>query len=167
MPVSQDGKGMLELQKPAREPYERFEAARSDLESLHGTLAHALFEHIVDFLWAVAWHAANTVADQMDSNEEGEEEEDEEDDGDDKDDDGDEEDDEDERDPFGDDYPGSSDDAVDDMRQLLNAFHAMFHSDEPYRGVRCSLVSETEGSPSVLESIARVPGAFGEPWLGQ
>lgn len=152
-----DGKNTIELQKPAREPYQKFEAARSELENLHGTLAHALFERIVDFLWAVAWHAANTVADQMDSNEEGEEEE-----GEDDGENGDEDEDEaDEQDPFGDDYPGSSDDAVDDMRQLLKAFHGMFHADEPFRGVRCSLASEMEGSPSVLESISRVPGAFG------
>lgn len=156
-----DGKNTIELQKPAREPYQKFEAARSELENLHGTLAHALFERIVDFLWAVAWHAANTVADQMDSNEEGEEEE-----GEDDGEDGDEDEDEaHEQDPFGDDYPGSSDDAVDDMRQLLKAFHGMFHADEPFRGVRCSLASEMEGSPSVLESISRVPGAFGAPCL--
>lgn len=129
------------------------------MENLHGTLAHALFERIVDLLWAVAWHAANTVANQMDSNEEEEEEGNEDEDGEEGDED--DEDEADEQEPFGPDYPGSSDDAVEDMRQILTAFHGIFHSGDPYRGVRCALVSETEGNPSVLESISRVPGAFG------
>eukprot|EP00434_Breviolum_minutum_P006679 symbB.v1.2.005897.t1/scaffold329.1/size228424/7 len=157
-----DGKSTIELQKPARQPYKNFETAHSTLENLHGTLAHALFERIVDLLWAVAWHAANTVANQMDSNEEEEEEGNEDEDGEE----GDEDDDEaDEQEPFGPDYPGSSDDAVEDMRQILTAFHGIFHSGDPYRGVRCALVSATEGNPSVLESISRVPGAFGEVGL--
>lgn len=133
------------------------------MQNLHGTLAHALFERIVDLLWAVAWHAANTVANQMDSNEEEEEEGNEDEDGEEGDED--DEDEADEQEPFGPDYPGSSDDAVEDMRQILTAFHGIFHSGDPYRGVRCALVSETEGNPSVLESISRVPGAFGVAWL--
>lgn len=99
----------------------------------------------------------------MDSNEEEEEEGNEDEDGEEGDED--DEDEADEQEPFGPDYPGSSDDAVEDMRQILTAFHGIFHSGDPYRGVRCALVSETEGNPSVLESISRVPGAFGVAWL--
>lgn len=49
----------------------------------------------MDFIWAVAWHAANTVADQMDTNDEDGEEEEE---GDDEDEDGEDDEDEDEAD---------------------------------------------------------------------
>lgn len=160
-----DGKSTVELQKPAEEPYKEFESARSTLSNLHGTLAHVLVERIVEVVWAAGWHAANTVANIDDSNEEGEEEEEheeEEEEGEDGDDE--EEDEEDEEDRFGEDYPGSSDDPVEDMRHLLEAFHNLFHSDEPCRGVRCSLASESEGVPA-LETISRVPGTWGDAGL--
>ncbi|CAJ1369289.1 unnamed protein product [Effrenium voratum] len=158
------GKSATELQQPAHEPYKRFDAAKRTLGDMHGTLAHALFERIVELLWATGWHAANTVGEADELNEEEEEEAEEDDEGED-DEQEDEDEDEDEETPFGDDYPGSSDDPVENMRDILDAFHKMFHDETPFRGVRCSLVSETEGSPSVLETISRVPGAFGEPGL--
>ena len=155
-----EGKGVLELQQPAHEPYKDFEAARSALEELHGTLAHALFERICDLLWASGWHAANSVANKEDAKEDSEEDDDEDFDEDEEEED-EEEEDKDEQDPFGDDYPGSSDDPVDDMREVLSNFHGLFNADEAFRGVRCSLNSENEGA-AVLGDISRVPGAFGD-----
>ena len=154
-----EGKGVLELQQPAHEPYKDFESARSALEELHGTLAHALFERICDLLWASGWHAANSVANKESKEQEEEEEQVDEDEEEEEDDDDEEE--KDEQDPFGDDYPGSSDDPVEDMREILSNFHGLFNKDEAFRGVRCSLSSENEGA-AVLGDISRVPGAFGD-----
>ena len=163
-----DGKSTVELQKPAEQPYKDFESARSTLGTLHGTLAHVVVERMVEVLWAAGWHAANTVGYMDDSKEDEEEEEEDEEDEDEEENgekDEDEEDEEDEEERFGEEYPGSSDDPIEDMRNMLEAFHNLFHSDEPFRGVRCTLASETEGMPSVLESISRVPGAFGDAWI--
>ncbi|CAE7907378.1 unnamed protein product [Symbiodinium sp. KB8] len=135
------GKSTAKLHEPAKEAYSQFETATR--------------------------HVANTVAAKREEQEEEEEEkeddaEEDEEEGEDEEDE--EEDEEDEEALFGKDYPGSSDDPIEDMRGILGVLHDLFAYKEPLRGVRLCLASE-ENLPSALESIAKLPGAFGEPGL--
>ena len=112
-------KSTAQLQEPAKEAYSQFEAASHVLQEMHAVLAHALYKRIVELLWAVSWHVANTVAAKREAQDE--EEEEKEDDEEEDEEEGEEDEDEDEEDEeaiFGKDYPGSSDDAIEDMRGI-------------------------------------------------
>ncbi|CAE7400474.1 unnamed protein product, partial [Symbiodinium necroappetens] len=68
------GKSTAKLHEPAKEAYSQFETASRVLEEMHAVLAHALYKRIVELLWAVSWHVANTVAAKREEQEEEEEE---------------------------------------------------------------------------------------------
>ncbi|CAK0885310.1 unnamed protein product, partial [Prorocentrum cordatum] len=163
-------RGLKEQRGEVEEHYRSFEAATSALKEHGGVLAPNLRHSISALLWNLGWHAANAVGGMLDEapDEEEEEESGEEGEGD-GDDAAGEEDEEDEDDldkRFGDDYPGSSDDHVDDLRSALNAFRECFWDAKPWRGVSLSLASLDEaGACAELEAIGAVPGLFGEPGL--
>ncbi|CAK0885309.1 unnamed protein product, partial [Prorocentrum cordatum] len=171
-PASAPGgkRGLKEQRGEVEEHYRSFEAATSALKEHGGVLAPNLRHSISALLWNLGWHAANAVGGMLDEapDEEEEEESGEEGEGD-GDDAAGEEDEEDEDDldkRFGDDYPGSSDDHVDDLRSALNAFRECFWDAKPWRGVSLSLASLDEaGACAELEAIGAVPGLFGEPGL--
>lgn len=165
-----DGKtsSLRKLQSDADEPYERVGSAREVIKSKRGVLRRLLCEHAVDLLWATGWHVANTFAEFQEQMEDEQEEDEEEcdDGGEDEEDDDDEEEEEDEEAAFGEDYPGSSDDYIEDLECLLEQLTSCFCEQNQWRGVRLDLSSTTANeAESVLEKIAHVPGTFEAPGL--
>jgi len=164
-----DGKttSMRKLQSDADEPYERVESSRECLKSKRGVLRRVLCEHAVDLLWATGWHVANTFTEYTEEMDDEQEENEEEcDDDDDAEEEDDEEEEEDEEAAFGEEYPGSSDDYIEDVECLLEKLTTCFCEQNQWRGVRLDLSSSTALEvESVLEKIAHVPGVFEEPGL--
>lgn len=168
-------KGKKEEEKQraeADEPYRKFEAAKEVLKEHNGVLTKDLRNSIVDTLWAAGWQAANAVGDmlgelEMEQDEEEHDDADEEDEegcSDEEDEDKDDSEDEDER--FGENYPGSSDDAVEDLGELLASLRECFWEQKLWRGVRLDISSfGAAQAVAELEAIAAVPGAFGEKGL--
>eukprot|EP00929_Paragymnodinium_shiwhaense_P041569 TRINITY_DN2157_c0_g2_i1.p1 TRINITY_DN2157_c0_g2~~TRINITY_DN2157_c0_g2_i1.p1 ORF type:complete len:818 (+),score=291.57 TRINITY_DN2157_c0_g2_i1:78-2531(+) len=148
------------------EPWQRVEAAKAELKERESIMTESLREYAMDLLLATGWQAANTVGEQLEELEMAQEEEDEEEEFDDEEDEDDEEDFGDESDDeekrFGEDYPGSSDDAIMDMSSVFQALSDCHWEEKQWKGVRLdvSALSAAEASAE-LQAIADVPGTFG------
>jgi len=169
----QGKKAAREAEEEAVQAYQRFEAAREALKEHRAVMRSSLADTATELLWACSWHAANTTSDAEEiAMIAAEDEEDAEPEYDDEDEDGNEgeddeaEDDEDEDDEakFGAEYPGSSDDAVQDHLGIVGCLKQLFWDPKyPWHGVRIHLREDAAAAEAAVEAVSKVP-AFSGPF---